>query len=299
MSQKFTTEHFIKTAKSKHGDRYCYDLVDYVNAATKIRVVCKMHGVFTLTPNNHTSKGIGCPACSGKKQHTTDEFIQKARLKHGDRYCYDLAEYFTAYTNVTILCNEHGAFRQSASKHLFGRGCPDCGGSKKSNTQGFIQKARAKHGDFYDYSLVDYVNAHTKVKIVCPKHGEFMQNPASHFTRSGCPACAENGYRPSKPGTLYYVRFDLPGLQLWKIGITNRKLKERFSRFNVKPVILWQRTWHDGNIAAKEEKRILRGGLYDQYRYNGDPVLHDGNTECFTIDIMPLDKVTRIAQASA
>ena len=53
------------------------------------------------------------------------------------------------------------------------------------------------------------------------------------------------------------------------------------------------------NKKAKEEKRILRGGLYDQYRYNGDPVLHDGNTECFTIDIMPLDKVTRIAQASA
>ena len=40
-------------------------------------------------------------------------------------------------------------------------------------TQIFITKAKAIHGDLYDYSLVDYINNKTKVKIICSKHGVF------------------------------------------------------------------------------------------------------------------------------
>ena len=54
-----------------------------------------------------------------------------------------------------------------------------------------IEKAVEKHGDWYDYSQVNYVNSNTKVKILCPKHGEFWQTPNEHINRgSGCILCS-------------------------------------------------------------------------------------------------------------
>ena len=44
---------------------------------------------------------------------------------------------------------------------------------KKKTTEQFIEKARKIHGDKYDYSKVEYINATTDVCIICPKHGEF------------------------------------------------------------------------------------------------------------------------------
>jgi hypothetical protein len=45
------------------------------------------------------------------------------------------------------------------------------------------------HGDKYDYSRVEYVNAKAKVEIICPKHGSFRQPPHHHIKGIGCPGC--------------------------------------------------------------------------------------------------------------
>ncbi len=52
-----------------------------------------------------------------------------------------------------------------------------------------LEKARAQHGGKYDYSTVEYVNRHGKVRIGCPEHGEFFQDTHSHLKGAGCPAC--------------------------------------------------------------------------------------------------------------
>lgn len=60
-------------------------------------------------------------------------------------------------------------------------------------TESFIKRAREIHGDKYDYSKVVYVNNHTKVCIICPKHGEFWQFPNNHINqKQGCPKCCSN-----------------------------------------------------------------------------------------------------------
>ena len=59
----------------------------------------------------------------------------------------------------------------------------------KLTTEEFIKRARAVHGDKYDYSRVEYVNNRAKVIIVCPKHGEFPQSPQKHLSGQGCPNC--------------------------------------------------------------------------------------------------------------
>ena len=60
----------------------------------------------------------------------------------------------------------------------------------KLTTEEFIKRAREVHGDKYDYSKVEYVNALTPVVIICPKHGEFLQRPSHHTDGRGCKKCA-------------------------------------------------------------------------------------------------------------
>jgi hypothetical protein len=56
----------------------------------------------------------------------------------------------------------------------------------KLTTKEFIEKARLKHGDKYDYSKAEYTNSKTKVCIICPEHGEFWQTPGDHLDGHGC-----------------------------------------------------------------------------------------------------------------
>lgn len=60
---------------------------------------------------------------------------------------------------------------------------------RKLTTEEFIKRARAIHGDKYDYSKVVYVNSYTKVCIICPKHGEFWATPNNHLRGKGCKMC--------------------------------------------------------------------------------------------------------------
>lgn len=73
---KKTTDEFIYDAKSVHGDRYDYSKVEYVNAKTKVNIICKEHGEFETTPNNHL-RGKKCVKCS--KKEAILKFIQYHR----------------------------------------------------------------------------------------------------------------------------------------------------------------------------------------------------------------------------
>lgn len=64
--------------------------------------------------------------------------------------------------------------------------------SRKLTTEDFIAKARAVHGDKYDYSKVDYIGRSIEVCITCPVHGDFWQKPCSHVSnKCGCQKCGE------------------------------------------------------------------------------------------------------------
>ena len=124
---------------------------------------------------------------------TKDDFIRLARKVHGDKYDYSKVEYKNNKTDVCIICPIHGEFYQTPNSHyLKGRGCPICGGTKKSTKEDFIIKAKQVHGDKYDYSKVVYVNNQIKVCIICPEHGEFYQAPKNHLNGQGCPKCSGN-----------------------------------------------------------------------------------------------------------
>ena len=63
-------------------------------------------------------------------------------------------------------------------------------------TDEFIKRAKLIHDNKYNYSLVEYTNGKTKVKIICSKHGVFEQNLISHIhKKQGCPKCEHDKRR--------------------------------------------------------------------------------------------------------
>lgn len=188
MAKKLTTEEFIEKAICVHGYRFDYSLSYYIRSVDKIKIICKEHGEFEQTPNSHLSGSI-CGKCYGNNRPTLSEFIEKAKIVHGEIYDYSLVNYINNVTKIKIICKIHGEFDQVPSTHLRGCDCPKCGGKEKLNTDLFIVRAIAIHGSKYDYSLVKYETTKIKIKIICKKHGEFEQAPDCHLQGKGCPSC--------------------------------------------------------------------------------------------------------------
>lgn len=158
----------------------------------------------------------------------TDEFIRRSRKIHGDRYDYSFSIVEDSSSTVVIIDREtNTVFFQVVAEHLDGVEPITTAVEPVDRSGRFITRARKIHGDRYDYSLVEYVNARSCVKIICPTHGVFEQRPEVHLhQRSGCQQCAETGFNPSEPGTLYVLADDKQYPTLIKIGITN-DLKKR------------------------------------------------------------------------
>jgi LAGLIDADG DNA endonuclease family len=123
---------------------------------------------------------------------TTEEFIERARKVHGDRYDYSISKYLSSSDKVSIRCIKHDrVFEQVANNHWLGyNGCVECSnGGIKLDTAEFIRRAMLAHRDKYDYSLVKYVDATTYVDIICPLHGRFNQGANAHLQGEGCRKC--------------------------------------------------------------------------------------------------------------
>ena len=195
MSKKSTTGEFISKSKLIHGDKYDYSKVEYVNNHSKVCIICPEHGEFWMRPINHL-QGNNCPKCSSTAKLSTEEFVNRAKKIHDDRYDYSKVNYINCQTKVCIICPEHGEFWQKPIYHLSGGGCNRCYGNCRKTTEEFIEQSKKIHNNKYDYSKVEYINYDKKVCIVCPIHGEFWQSPDSHLQGCGCAKCS---YVISKP----------------------------------------------------------------------------------------------------
>jgi len=117
-----------------------------------------------------------------------EDFVKKAREVHGDKFIYHEESFNGSDSKTLITCKIHGDFYQKPYRHLKGQGCPRCAGFHKT-TDDIVEEFKKVHGDRYDYSKVDYIGFHSKVCIICKKHGEFWITPANHLNGRGCPKC--------------------------------------------------------------------------------------------------------------
>ncbi len=145
------------------------------------------------------------------RRKTTEQFIKEAKLIHGNKYDYSLVEYKNNSTKVKIICKAHGMFEQRPSDHLNNHGCKKCADEYTSSLfvwtkEKFIEEANKKYNYFYDYSLVEYKNSSTKVKIICPIHGIFKQKPSTHLHEGGCIECCNNDKKLSDKEILQSIK---------------------------------------------------------------------------------------------
>lgn len=196
--KRLTLLDFISKARAIHGDKYDYSKSVYVNSRTLLCIICPIHGEFWMKPNLHImGNRCGCPMCSKSHKIDTKEFINRAMSKHGDKYDYSDVKYVCAEKKVRIICKKHGVFEQTPAAHLVGQGCPICankrkGCSRKMSKAEFIEKAKKKHGNKFEYSKVDYENNRTKVLLTCNTcKKDFLTTPDSHLVGHKCPWCSK------------------------------------------------------------------------------------------------------------
>lgn len=194
------TSYTIQQFKETHGDVYDYSKFIYVDKKHKGIIICKLHGEFTLTANTHISMKTGCSKCSDirsaqKRLKTKEQFIEDAKVVHGDLFDYSLVDYTGAHNLVKILCKFHGVFEQKPNAHLSDKnGCGKCWKNFKDrylNSRGdkgilylcrffnsseeFLKigvtsttierRYRGKEYSFYDYEVLKFLESKDKLLI--------------------------------------------------------------------------------------------------------------------------------------
>jgi hypothetical protein len=181
-----------KINKKRYNNKYKFgNIIHEYLKKTKIEIICPIHGLF-VKRLDHFLNGYDCKKCKGFNILNKEDFVKKVNEIYSNKYDYTLFNYINTITKGIIKCPIHGDFLSTPNNHLSGHGCKKCQ-YDILETSDFNKKANIIHNNFYDYSLVNYINSRTKVKIICPKHGVFEQTPDNHISKKqGCPYCNES-----------------------------------------------------------------------------------------------------------
>jgi hypothetical protein len=186
---------FIRKANLIHEDDYDYSDVDYINCKTKVAIICRngKHGKFFQTPDHHINQKNGCLKCSKVYRYTPEEWIEEAiKVFGGDKFDFTESIYITAKTPIIIGCLKcQYKFKTTPFSFLRQKyGCKKCFGTYQYTNDEWISKAKSLTSDLYDYSKVNYINAATKVTIICTNcNDEYEQTPNNHIRGHGCLRC--------------------------------------------------------------------------------------------------------------
>jgi hypothetical protein len=173
-----------------YNNKYEYLDIDRSSKKSKIIIKCVEHGIFKKYYHDHLIRNQGCPNCSKPSKLDNCIFIKRANEVHNNKYDYSKVVYKNQNIKVSIICINHGEFLQTPGNHLSGQKCPKCCKNIKYTLDKFIEKANEIHQNTYDYSLTQYKNINTKIKIICKKHGCFEQIPQYHLQSYGCYICS-------------------------------------------------------------------------------------------------------------
>lgn len=301
MGKRKTHEEFLEDLKVKNPKAYeeLEFLEEYKRHEVKIKAEDR-YGIVYIRPSDLLRGGNTSIEGAIDK---TEYYKNKASEVHNGKYTYEKLVYDGYNSNITITCTKHGEFTQKAHIHIRGHGCKKCKNENVStnmmNTQDFFkEKANIVHNDKYDYSSVNYKGKGKKVKIICPIHGEFKQNPMSHLGGNGCKKCSDeksgwtrgswvNAGKESEDYTqykLYKIKICSEDEEFYKIGITYTEIEKRFKREkkfvdNYHYEIIEIIKSDDGNYIWNLEKQLHR--KYREYKYI-PKFEFGGHTECFS-----------------
>lgn len=148
VQEKTPISDFINKAMLVHGLKYDYSLVNYRTITDKVIIICPTHGEFEQRAHNHMVGG-GCNKCAELK-FSTQAFIDKSIIVHGEKYDYSNVVYINNHTKVDITCPTHGSFLQKPNGHLDGKGCNMCRKESMSfKRSSWVRRGGNRVGTFY------------------------------------------------------------------------------------------------------------------------------------------------------
>jgi hypothetical protein len=243
-----------------------------------------------------------CSSCSHSENHNTENYINKAKERFGDKYTYENTVYSNAREKVTITCPEHGNFTSRPSDFLNSKiGCPLC--AKDSQNKAVTMplehytKNLPKHITIVSYDEIGY---HKPITLNCAHHGEFTTTFGALKGKFICKKCASNSHQKQSIkasaenqvfGRLYYVY--IPSIDMYKLGVTTYKSS---SLAGVQKEIIWEK-WFSYSDAIELEHAIHTE--LAEFRYNGTKkLLRSGNTELYKYNVESkiLDIINRASQ---
>lgn len=192
-SLKERLEDFISKSQLIHNNKYDYSKINYINSSSKVEIICPEHGPFWQTPNSHVNQH-GCPKCgketySSKLTLSLEDFINRSKQIHDNKYDYSKVVYLNSSSAVEIICPEHGPFWQTPNSHIRKHGCQKCGNEQRKESlrrsnEEWIELFKNIHNGKYEYRIIN-----NEIIIICPHHGEFTQDHSVHASKHGCPKC--------------------------------------------------------------------------------------------------------------
>jgi len=156
---------------------------------------------------------------------TQHEFLGRSRQAHGNKYDYSRAKIVSAIDKVTIVCPQHGPFKQAPYVHYqMGCGCPACAGRRKTPLRDMKRLAKQRDGACLS---TEYRNSKTNLRWRCSE-GHVWEATPSNVTRlngTWCPICA--GVAPRDLGQMMRIAEERGGLCL-SSAYKNLRIKLRW-----------------------------------------------------------------------
>lgn len=207
---------FFEKSIEKHGDKYLYDKVVYINAKTKVSIGCKIHGYFEQTPDKHLNGINCCPLCNEtikvnrlkttkrnpKPSSSFKTFLKKVELKFGD-IIIDINGKWEGIvkSTVNVYCDKHGLTATNARNLIQPARqypCTICSKENRSTNKCDskdsilleLQHFNTLYNIDYIYSFPDnYKTKRNKINIKCPKHGDFNRTVQKLLSGQYCSKC--------------------------------------------------------------------------------------------------------------
>lgn len=195
------SEDYIIKCIELYGDKYDLSEVIYLDHKTKIKVICRNHGPFYISPIEFL-RGHGCQKCGGNYQMSNEEYIEALKNIHGDKYDLSLVIFKGTRERVIGICNKHGQFTLRADHFLKGGNCPKCARltaieKTKSSIIEFKEKFFKLFGDKYGLDKAIYTGSMDKIIATCKKHGDFESTPSRLLQGYGCQKCGREAQKLS------------------------------------------------------------------------------------------------------
>lgn len=263
----------------------------YTTNKTKIEFICSCGSVFKASPSHVLNDGTSCKNCGNKRASLKNTMTHEAfvdKVKQLRPHITVTTKYSCARKPVGIVCDK--GHRNTVSPGTLLRktnssGCKNCNTENSMTPLSEINGILEKKGIL---PISEYTGKHGRYMLTCCCGHSWNGNLISTILLDrGCPSCAKNGFDDTKPAILYYIKFSALGKTYYKIGITNRSLRERFPKHLYESMtLLHEDTFDVGYFARISEKQIL--SAFKEFICK-DKTIPSGYTEVFVTDVLNLD----------